>query len=141
MSHLSFLLCRLGLQGFLLPSSSPCPPKLLAWHCNQQQLAIRHTGSGAVLLYDLSSGAPATAGNDVGGGVLSQAQQVLTHQLQQQVRAPLAGLHTTASSYACWCAMFSTAMSGSTPLRSMQLIRKMKKKLRTPRIHDSPRAT
>jgi hypothetical protein len=85
--HVLLLLCRLGLPGFLQPAASPCPPKLLAWHCNQQQLAIGHAGSGAVLLYDLST---AASGGDAGGGVVSQAQQVLTHQLQQQVRAPAA---------------------------------------------------
>jgi NAD-dependent oxidoreductase involved in siderophore biosynthesis len=38
-----------------------------------------------VLLYDLSAGA--AAADNAGAGVLSEAQQVLTHQLQQQVRA------------------------------------------------------
>jgi hypothetical protein len=87
MLHLLLLLPRLGLPGFLQPAVGPCPPRLLAWHCNQQQLAIGHAGSGAVLLYDLST---AAAGGDAESGILSQAQQVLTHQLQQQVRAPAA---------------------------------------------------
>uniref|UniRef100_A0A383VE24 Ribosomal protein eL8/eL30/eS12/Gadd45 domain-containing protein n=1 Tax=Tetradesmus obliquus TaxID=3088 RepID=A0A383VE24_TETOB len=77
-----FVLETLGLPGFLQPAAGPCPPKLLAWHCNKQQLAVGHAGSGAVLLYDLSAAAAAAAAGD---GVLSQAQQVLTHQLQQQV--------------------------------------------------------
>ncbi|WIA38093.1 hypothetical protein OEZ86_001455 [Tetradesmus obliquus] len=81
-----FVLETLGLPSFLQPAAGPCPPKLLAWHCNKQQLAVGHSGSGAVLLYDLSAGAAAAAsGDDAGDGVLSQAQQVLTHQLQQQV--------------------------------------------------------
>ncbi|KAF6265125.1 WD40-repeat-containing domain protein [Scenedesmus sp. NREL 46B-D3] len=82
---LSLHACRLGLSSFLQPAAGPCSPKLLSWHCNQQQLAVGHANSGAVLLYDLSTGAAAAAVNDAGSGVQGQAQQVLTHQLQQQV--------------------------------------------------------
>ncbi|WIA17790.1 hypothetical protein OEZ85_009302 [Tetradesmus obliquus] len=95
MAGAQFVLETLGLPGFLQPAAGPCPPKLLAWHCNKQQLAVGHAGSGAVLLYDLSAAA-------AGDGVLSQAQQVLTHQLQQQVRC-LAWRPVHCSSLAVGC--------------------------------------
>lgn len=69
--------CRLGMSGLLMPQPEPQAPNLVAWHCNKQTIAVGHASSGAVLLYDCAD----TAGAEV----LDKAQQVLTHQLQQQV--------------------------------------------------------
>lgn len=57
-----------------------------------QVLALGHSISGAVLLYDLSSG---------GQGCIEQARQILTHQLQQQVNPLAACMHVLAMQATC----------------------------------------
>jgi hypothetical protein len=58
------------------------PPQLLAWNASQPMLAIGHSSSGAVLLYNCASAA--TAGSSAPGSI-QRPQHVLVHQLQQQV--------------------------------------------------------
>eukprot|EP00775_Hariotina_reticulata_P008513 gene8513-8695_t len=62
--------------------------------CGLLVLALGHSSSAAVLLYDLSSG---------GQGCIEQAQQILTHQLQQQISC-LAWRPENCSNLAVGCA-------------------------------------
>jgi hypothetical protein len=56
------------------------PPQLLSWNTRQPILAVGHSSSGAVLLYNCTS-----AAGSAGASTLRDPQHVLVHQLQQQV--------------------------------------------------------
>lgn len=73
--------CRLPGPWQVLQHEVP-PPQLLSWNTNQPILAIGHSSSGAVLLYNCK--AAAAAGSSAPQS-LQQPQHVLVHELQQQV--------------------------------------------------------
>jgi len=61
------------------------PAQLLAWSTTRPTLAVGHSSSGAVLLYNCSPAAAPAGGDNGAPCTLKQPQQVLVHQLQQQV--------------------------------------------------------
>lgn len=72
--------CRLP-SPWTVPSHDVSAPQLLSWNCSQPLLAVGHSSSGAVLVYNCASAAAAGASS----AVLQEPQHVLVHQLQQQV--------------------------------------------------------
>lgn len=73
--------CRLPGPWQVLQHETP-PLQLLSWSCSQPILAIGHSSSGAVLLFNCKS---AAAAGSSAPSSLQQPQHVLVHQLQQQV--------------------------------------------------------
>lgn len=61
------------------------PAQLLSWSTTRPTLAVGHSSSGAVLLYNCSPAAAPAGGDNGAPCTLRQPQQVLVHQLQQQV--------------------------------------------------------
>lgn len=78
--QISCTVCCCRLPGpWSWPSLDVSSPQLLSWNANQPLLAVGHSSSGAVLVFNCTSAAAGASSTP-----LQQPEHVLVHQLQQQ---------------------------------------------------------